>query len=76
MPKPISFVFGSLRTDGTLSYPMFIGQLIIILYSVIISLVNVGQMTQEDGYHWLAWPTVFLGLIGFTISLVRRKQNK
>lgn len=71
-PRSIALIFGSFRPDGALSYPALIFQVTTLLYTLIISLVNVGQLTFQEGYHYLTWPTIILGLVLIIFSLFRK----
>ena len=71
-PRSLALIFSSLRSDGALSYPALIFQITILLYTSIITLVNIDQLSFQEGFHYLTWPTIILGLFLIVLSLFRK----
>jgi len=72
VPRPINFLFGSFHPSGMLSYPVLIGQILWLLFTVAYTLVVFEQITQQEAYQWLKWPAVILGFLVIVISLIRK----
>jgi hypothetical protein len=72
MPRPIAMLFGSLRPDGAISFPALIFQIIMFIFTLIISLENFGLMSHQEGYYYLFWSTMIVGLLILIFMIVKR----